>query len=387
MNQLYKYRYSTTTALIVIAIVEILFWGIGYATYYYVTEEVSEFRFENPWALYFLVMIPFMLLLFFRGLWWKNKAIKRYADKQLLPSLFSGYSTGKSLTKFILFRLGVSFLIMAMANPQYGKNEKNVESKGIDIMLAIDVSNSMLAEDLSAGYSRLKISKLSIEKLIDKLHGDHIGIVVFAGSAYKHLPITPDYQVAKTFTQNVTTRMMSAQGTDIGLAIDECMTSFNFENGANKTIVVFSDGEDHEEQGIIAAEKANEQGVVVHTIGMGTTKGVPIPIYKRGNKIGNKKDENENTVLTKLNEENLINIANAGQGSYTRANGMSIGLEGLINQINTIEKSTLSSEKYTGYEDQFQPFLAIGLLLLLIELFMNEKRTKMVDKFKLFEEI
>lgn len=387
MSQLHKYRYNTTTAVIVIAVFELLFWSIGYATYYYVTEEVSEFRFENIWALYFFGAIPFMILLFFRIISWKNKAIKRYADKQLLPSIFGGYSTGKSLIKFILLRLSVSFLIIAMANPQYGENEKDIESKGIDIMLAIDVSNSMLAEDLSPGYSRLKISKLSIEKLIEKLHGDHIGIVVFAGSAYKHLPITPDYNVAKTFTQNVTTRMMSAQGTDIGLAIDECMTSFNFENGANKTIVVFSDGEDHEEKGIIAAEKASELGVVVHTIGMGTTKGVPIPIYTKGKKKGNKKDENDNTVLTKLNEENLINIANAGGGSYTRANGMNIGLEGLINQINTIEKATLSSEKYTGYEDQFQPFLAIGLFLLLMELFINEKRTKMIDKIKLFEEI
>jgi len=385
LSQLNKYRYNLTSAAIIIAIIEVLFWSIGFAVYYYVTEEVPEFRFENKWALFLLIAVPFMILFFFWLKSWKNKALKRYADNKLLPSLFAGYSTGKSLIKFILLRLGVSFLIIAMANPQYGENEKDVESKGIDIMLAIDVSNSMLAEDLSPGYSRLKISKLSIEKLIDKLHGDHIGIVVFAGSAYKHLPITPDYHVAKTFTQNVTTRMMSAQGTDIGLAIDECMTSFNFENGANKTIVVFSDGEDHEEQGIIAAEKARELGVVVHTIGMGTTKGVPIPVYNNGKKTGNKKDENGNTVLTKLNEENLINISNAGDGSYTRANGMSIGLDGLINQINSIEKATLSTEKYTGYEDQFQPFLAIGLLLLLIELFFNEKRTKMVDKIKLFE--
>jgi len=386
LSRLNKYSYNTTAAIIAIAIVETLFWSIGYAVYYYVTEEVPEFRFENKWALYLLSAIPFMILLFFWLKSWKNRAIKRFADKKLLPSLFNGFSTGKSLIKFILLRLSVSFLIIAMANPQYGENEKDVESKGIDIMLAIDVSNSMLAEDLSPGYSRLKISKLSIEKLIDKLHGDHIGIVVFAGSAYKHLPITPDYHVAKTFTQNVTTRMMSSQGTDIGLAIDECMTSFNFENGANKTIVVFSDGEDHEEQGIIAAEKAKELGVVVHTIGMGTTKGVPIPVYNNGKKTGNKKDENDNTVLTKLNEENLINIANAGEGSYTRANGMSIGLEGLIDQINAIEKATLSTEKYSGYEDQFQPFLAMGLLLLLIELFINEKRTKMADRVKLFEE-
>jgi len=385
MSNLTKYRYNHSTALIVLIIVEALFWGIGFAMYYYVTNQVPEFRFEHFSALYLLGIIPILLLLFFLHKNWKNIALNRFADKRLLPYLFNGYSTSKSLLKFVLLRLGISFLIIALANPQYGENEKDVESKGIDIMLAIDVSNSMLAEDLAPGYNRLKISKLSIEKLIDKLHGDHIGIVVFAGGAYKHLPITPDYHVAKTFTQTIDTRMMSAQGTDIGLAIDECLSSFNFENGANKTIVVFSDGEDHEEQGIAAAENAKEQGVVVHTIGMGTNKGVPIPIYSNGKKSGNKKDENNNTVLTKLNEENLINIANAGGGSYTRANGMNIGLEGLINQINSIEKSTLSTEKYTGYEDQFQPFLAIGLLLLLIDLFINEKRAKLVDNIKLFD--
>ena len=187
------------------------------------------------------------------------------------------------------------------------------------------------------------------------------------------------------FLENVTTRMMSAQGTDIGLAIDECLSSFNFDNKTNKTIVIFSDGEDHEENGIEAAKKAADMGVIVHTIGMGTTQGVPIPIYRNGKKVGSKKDENGNTVLTKLNEENLIDIAKAGNGSYTRANGMSIGLDGLIDQINKIDKSTLSKEKYTSYDDQFQPFLAIGVIFLLLNFFINEKRNKISDKLKLFE--
>jgi len=387
LSSLNKYRYNQSTAIIIILLTEIIFWGIAFFMYNYVTKSVEEFRFEKEWTLYFLLIVPILILVFFWLRNWKNKTIKKFADARLLPYLFNGVSSGKSLIKFILLRLGLSFLVIAMANPQYGVNEREVESKGIDIMLAIDISNSMLAEDLSAGYSRLRITKLSIEKLIDKLHGDHIGIVVFAGSAFKHLPITPDYHVAKMFLQNVTTRMMSAQGTDIGLAIEECMSSFDLENAANKTIIVFSDGEDHEQKGIEAAQVAAEQGVIVHTIGMGTTQGVPIPIYNKGKKTGSKKDENGNTVLTKLNEENLINIAQSGNGSYTRANGMSIGLDGLIDQINSIEKNTLSTEKYTGYDDQFQPFLAIGLILLLIDLFITEKRGKLVDKIKLFEQV
>lgn len=385
MSHLKKYHFSLIGALISIIIIEILFWVTAFLINNYLTNNVEEFRFERDWALYLLSVVPLMLTLFFWVRSWKNRTVKHYASNRLLPYLFNGFSNSKSIIKFILLRLGISFIIIAIANPQYGENEKDVESKGIEIMLAIDISNSMLAEDLSPGYSRLKIAKLAIEKLIDKLHGDHIGIVVFAGSAFKHLPITPDYHVAKMFLQNVDTRMMSSQGTDIGLAIEECISSFNFENQTNKTIIVFSDGEDHEEKGIQAAKEAAEQGVVVHTIGMGTIQGVPIPVYKNGNKVGSKKDENDNTVLTKLNEENLINISTAGKGSYTRANGMSIGLDGLIDQINHIEKSTLSTEKYTGYDDQFQPFLAIGLILLLIELFISEKRGKIADKLKLFE--
>ncbi len=380
-----KYKYNLSNAFIVILIVEVLFWALAIASYRYLTQNVEEFRFERSYVLYALIFIPFVIALYFYNTRWRNKAVTEYADERLLPYTYKGVSTFKSVTKFILLRLGLSFIVIAMANPQYGENEKLVESKGIDIMIGLDVSNSMLAEDLEKGYSRLKIAKMAIEKLLDKLHGDRIGVVVFAGDAYKQVPITPDYHVAKMFLKNINTGMISAQGTNIGLAIEKALSSFDFEDGTNKAIIIFSDGEDHEQEGIDAAKEAKKKGVPVFTIGMGTKQGVPIPIYRNGVKVGTKKDKDGNTVLTKLNEQYLIDIAEASGGAYTRANGLNVGIDGIVNQLNAIEKATISQEKYTGYDDQFQPYLAIGIILLILNFLLTDKRTKLTDKLNIFD--
>ncbi len=380
-----KYKYNLSNAFIVILIVELIFWALAIASYRYLTQNVEEFRFERSYVLYALVFIPFIIALYFYNTKWRNNAVTEYADERLLPYTYKGVSTFKSVTKFILLRLGLSFIVIAMANPQYGENEKLVESKGIDIMIGLDVSNSMLAEDLEKGYSRLKIVKMAIEKLLDKLHGDRIGVVVFAGDAYKQVPITPDYHVAKMFLKNINTGMISAQGTNIGLAIEKALSSFDFEDGTNKAIIIFSDGEDHEQEGIDAAKEAKKKGVPVFTIGMGTKQGVPIPIYRNGVKVGTKKDKDGNTVLTKLNEQYLIDIAEASGGAYTRANGLNVGIDGIVNQLNAIEKATISQEKYTGYDDQFQPYLAIGIILLILNFLLTDKRTKLTDKLNIFD--
>ena len=248
----------------------------------------------------FFCFIPFIIIIWNKSLKWKNKTINKFASKKNLEFLFDGFSNIKSVIKYILLRLSLSFLVIAIANPQYGENQRQIEAKGIDIMIALDVSKSMQAEDLREGYSRLKVAKLGIAKMIQSLHSDYIGIVVFAGDAYKQLPITPDYQVATMFLKNIETQMISSQGTDIGNAIDKCVSSFNFERETNKTIIILSDGEDHQEQGIAAAENAYSEGIIINTIGMATTKGVPIPIYRNGKAIGIKKDENNQTVLTKI---------------------------------------------------------------------------------------
>ena len=380
-----KFKYNLGNALLVILVLEVIFWALAITAYRYLTINVIEFRFERPYVIYGLLFIPFIILFYFYATSWKNKALVRYSSEKLLPYLYSGISSFKSITKFVLVRLGLSFILIAMANPQYGENEKLIESKGIDIMIAIDVSNSMLAEDLYTNYSRLKIAKLAIEKLFDKLHGDRVGIVVFAGDAYKQVPITPDYHVAKMFLKNISTGMISAQGTNIGIAIEKCVSSFDYEDGSNKAIIIFTDGEDHEEDGINAAKEAAKKGIKLYTIGMGSPAGVPIPLYTNGIKTGTKKDQDGNTVLTKLNESYLQEIAAIGEGSYTRANGLNVGLEEIVEQLNKIEKTAMSQEKYTGYDDQFQPYLLLGILLLLIDFFISDKRNKLTDKFNLFK--
>ncbi len=380
-----KYQFNTLSGIISILITELIFWLIALLCFRYISLNVEEFRFEHPNLLWLFLFIPFYIIIWIYNRKWKNNALLKYSSLKLLPNLFNGISNTRSIIKFILFKIGLSFIIIAMANPQYGENEREVQSKGIDIMIALDVSKSMLADDLIKGHSRLSIAKKGISKLIKNLHGDQIGIVVFAGDAYKQLPITPDYQVANMFLKNIETQMISSQGTDIGNAIEKCVSSFNYERETNKSIIVISDGEDHEGNGAIAAREANENGIIINTIGMGTSKGVPIPVIRNGKAIGIKKDKDNQTVLTKLNEKMLIDIANEGDGIYSRAKGMNIGIESIIKRIDTIEKSTLNVDRYTSYDDQYQLFLTIGIILLLIDFLINEKRGEIDNKLTLFK--
>ena len=380
-----KYQYVTSNAIIGLILIEILFWGGLITTYFIISKNVVEFRIEHPGLLWLLLaIIPLNFVWIYHRLW-RNKAIRKFAEKETLQTIFVGFSNNRSMFKYFIFRIAIGLLIIAASNPQYGENEKTFESKGIDIMIALDISKSMMAEDIIKGYNRLDVAKLAIGKLINELRGDHVGIVVFAGEAYKQLPLTPDYQVAQLFLRGIGTDMISSQGTDIGNAIDLCMSSFNEEKNSNKAIVIISDGEDHEEMAINAAEAANSNGVVICTVGMGSEKGVPIPVFNRkGNKIGIKKDKEQGTVLTKLNEENLIQIAQAGNGSYTRPSGLNLDLRKILDRIENIEKTTLKKDKYSTYDDQFQYFLFPALLLLLIELILLERRGKIDDQLQLF---
>lgn len=385
MSSKNKYSLSSSTAVIGLLALEIIFWGVCIATYQYLISNVVEFRFEHPNRLWLLSVIFLLNIAWISNRIWRNKALNNFAKIETVHHIHAGYSNFRSSVKYFLFRTAFGLLIIASANPQYGENEKTVESKGIDIMIALDISRSMMAEDIVNNYTRLDLAKLAIGKLMNELRGDHVGIVVFAGEAYKQLPLTPDYHVAKLFLKSIGTDMISSQGTDIGNAIDLCMSSFDLEKNTNKAILIMSDGEDHEEMAVNAANDASNQNVVICTIGMGTDKGVPIPVYKRGKKIGNKKDKENSTVLTKLNEENLIQIAQAGNGTYTRAQGLNLNLRKIVDRLNAIERTTLKKEKYSTYDDQFQWFLIPAFILLFLELIILEKRGTIDNQFKLFE--
>lgn len=375
MSMQKTYRYNLRYFLVAFAVIEIIFWGIIALFWFYISENEPSFRFEHKWVLYVgAVIIPILIGYHFYLKWWRNKTLNNYADERLLEYLTKGFSTLKGILKYTLLRFGLASLVIAAANPQYGLKEREIVTKGVDIMIAVDVSYSMNAEDLVVGKSRLDIAKKNISKLIDQLHGDQIGLVIFAGDAFKQLPITPDYNVAKMFLDIVEPDLITKQGTDIGAAIQTCADSFDPNDPTQKVIIVFSDGEDHEAAGIQKAKEVSEQNVVVHTIGMGTTKGEPIPMFKNGKKVGFKTDQEGNTVLTHLNEDNLIDIANAGGGSYTRAQGYNVGLDGLIAQLNSMDKSELNKDKYMAYDDHFQIFLLIGLILVLLDAMLTENK-------------
>lgn len=375
MSQKSTYRYNFMSFMLALVGLELVFWAIVLLFWQFLSENEPSFRFEHAWVLYFgAILLPLLMGYHIYIKWWRNKTLNKYADDRLLPFLTKGFSTLKGILKYFLLRFGLACLIVAASNPQYGETEKEIVTKGVDIMIALDISYSMNAEDLLKDKTRLEIAKKNISKLIDQLHGDQIGLVLFAGDAFKQLPITPDYNIAKMFLDFVEPELISTQGTDIGAALEQCAEAFDPEDPTKKVIVVFSDGEDHESAGISTAKKISEENIVIHTIGMGTTEGVPIPMFKKGKKVGFKTDQNGNTVLTKLNEDILIDIANAGGGSYTRAQGYSVGLDGLIAQLNSMEKSEYNKDKYMTYEDHFQIFLLIGLVLVLLDTLFSENK-------------
>ena len=301
------------------------------------------FRYENSEWLFLLVLIPIIILGFILSVRWRKKAIGVFGQLKLVYKLMPMASEFKLRFKFILFAIAISSLILGIANPQIGSKMEEVKREGVDLMIAIDLSNSMLAEDLQP--NRLMRAKQSISKLIDRLDGDRIGLIVFAGDAYVQLPITTDYSAAKLFLSTINTSIIPTQGTAIGKAIELSIKSFDLNNDQNKAIIVITDGENHEDNAIEKAKEAQELGIFVHTIGMGSVEGGPIPIKNRyGTITSYQKDREGNTIITTLNEEMLKQIAQSGGGSYIRANSTQSGLNALFKEINKMEKKEIGSK-------------------------------------------
>ena len=341
------------------------------------------FRLENTQFLYAFGVLPILLILFIIMNQWKKKALKKFGSISIIKQLMPTVSKRKPVLKFILILLMFSFLIIGILNPQIGSKLEEVKREGADLIIALDVSNSMKAEDLSP--NRLERAKQAMSKLIDKLEGDRIGIVVFGGEAYVQLPITTDYAAAKLFLGTIDTDIIPSQGTAIGKAIDVSIDAFGKDIGKNKAIVIITDGENHEDDAVKAAQAAAEKGIFVHTIGMGSVNGSPIPTYKNNFQTGYRKDKDGNTIVTKLNEPALQQVAAAGNGIYVRASNSEAGLNNILTEVKKMEKRQFESKMYTDYEDRFQYFIAIALLLSITELLISEQKSKWIEKLNLFE--
>jgi len=341
-------------------------------------------RYDNIEYLYLLLLIPIIILAIVIYTRWQKKSIRKFGDSQLIEQLMQSHSNIRKKIKHLLFILSITLLIIGLSNPQIGTKMEEVKREGVDLMIAIDLSYSMMAQDIQP--NRLERAKQAISRLIDKLEGDRIGLVVFAGEAYVQLPITTDYSAAKLFLSTVNTSIVPTQGTKIGNAIDLCVKSFDNENAQSKAIIIITDGETHDDEAISSAKLAQEKGIYIHTLGMGLTKGGPIPIYnKYGSTSEFRKDREGNTIITKLNEPMLQEIAQVGMGTYIRANNSKSGLSMLFDEINKMEKKEIGTMIFTDYKDRFQIFIGMSLFLLILNIFLLQRKTSWNTNINLYK--
>jgi len=302
---------------------------------------------------------------------------------EILESLMPALSFSRPVLKSILVLIALAALVFGIARPQFGSKLREIKREGVEIIIALDVSNSMMAEDIKP--NRLERAKQAITRLVDRLVNDKIGMIVFAGDAYIQIPITTDYVSAKLFLNTISTEIVPKQGTAIGSAIDLAMRSFTQQEETSKALIIITDGENHEDNAIEIAKLAVEKGITVHTIGIGLPQGAPIPVYSGGQKTYREDNEGQ-TVVSKLDETMLRRIATAGEGVYIRSTDTRVGLDKLFDEINKMEKQEMESKIYSDYDERFQYVFGIGLFFLLLEFIILERKNRWLSKIKLFDQ-
>lgn len=337
------------------------------------------FRFENPTYLWLLLIIPILIIIKIMMWYVQRKKLSRIGNPTLLKELMPDVSRFRPWVKFLLLITALSSLILALARPQFGSKISHEKRNGIEAIIALDISNSMLAQDVQP--SRLDKSKLMIENLINSFINDKIGLVVFAGEAYVQLPITSDYVSAKMFLSDITPSLISAQGTDIARAIRVSLSSFTQQKGVGKAIILITDGEDNEGGALEAVKEAKEKGVNVFILGVGDSKGAPIPLGN-GEYL---KDNHGQTVMTALNENMCKEIAQAGSGTYIHIDNTSLAQEQLNNELSKLQKGDSDAVVYSEYNEQFQIVALLSFILLLIEVCLLERKNPLFKRFNLFK--
>ncbi len=338
------------------------------------------FRFAHPEYLFLLLIIPLLLGVFIYTNILKKRKIKLFGNSEILAQLMPNVSVIRPQVKFYFQLVAILFLIIVLAQPQFGTKVENVKRQGIEVMIALDVSNSMMAQDIQP--NRLEKSKQILSKLVDGLSNDKIGLVVFAGDAYTQLPITVDYVSAKMFLSSISPKLVPRQGTAIGSAIDLAIKSFGTKSEAGRAIIVITDGENHEDDAIGAAKLAAENGIALHVIGMGKIDGAPIPV---DGTMSFWKDKDGNVVVSKLNEEMCKNIAEAGKGTYVRADNSNSAYRIINKELDSLAKSDIKTSIFSDYNEQFQSFALFALLLLVVEFFIFNRINKRLSRLKIFD--
>ncbi|WP_159021984.1 VWA domain-containing protein [Formosa sp. L2A11] len=342
------------------------------------------FQLEEKIWFWALCVIPVIIIIYSVLQIWKRHTQKKFADKALLKRLSPNRSVFKSVLKVVVLCLAFASLAIALVNPKVGTKLETVKREGVDIVFAVDVSKSMLAEDIAP--NRLEKAKQLVTQIINNLASDRVGIIAYAGKAFPQLPITTDYASAKMFLQNMNTDMMSSQGTAINEAINLAKTYYDDSEQTNRVLIIISDGEDHSEVSAQVAEEAAEEGIRIFTIGVGDVKGGPIPEKRNGVVINYKKDSNGETVITRLNEETLQNIANEANGVYINGKQTSEVVTQIRDILNGMDKTEFEAKQFADFKDQFQWFIGLAILLLFIDIFLLDRKTGWLTKLNLFNE-
>lgn len=339
------------------------------------------FRFAHPYFLYLLLLIPLLIALYLYGAYKQRMRLSKYGNLELLKQLMPNSSTVRPAVKFGLMLIGLVLIIFALARPQIGAKLETVKTEGIEAMLVLDVSNSMLAQDIQP--SRLEYAKMMLSRLIDQMSNDKIGLIVFAGDAYVQMPISSDNVSAKMFLNVISPASVPRPGTALGTAIDLAIRSFGTNTSdAGRTIILLTDGENHEDDAVQAAKMAQERGITVHVVGLGRPEGTPIPM---GGTMSFWKDKDGEVVVTKLDEQMCQQIAAAGKGIYVRADNAGTAMRTLSKEIDQMQKGEIETQNYSEYNEKFHILAWIALFLIVVEFFIYNRKNKQLNKIKLFE--
>lgn len=337
------------------------------------------FRFETPEYLYLLLLLPVLAVAHYLWMFRKSRNLKRYGDPVLLRPLMKDVSRLRTEVKFWLLQFSLLFLVIALARPQYGTKVETRKRNGIEAIIAMDISNSMLAEDVRP--NRLEKAKMMISNLVDNMTDDKIGLIIYAGQAYVQLPITSDYVSAKMFLETISPSQIEMQGTDIASAIDLASKSFTNQQGVSRAIFVITDGEDNEGGAVEAARAAAQKGIHVYVLGVGEPTGAPIPVPGTGRYII---DNEGNTVMSRLNEEMCREIANAGHGNYIYVDNSSSAQKKLDKYVENLGRTEMESSVFSEYDEQFQSFLLLSLLFFMMDVFILERENHILQRFTFF---
>tara|TARA_B100000242_G_scaffold87192_1_gene58466 strand:- start:4381 stop:5418 length:1038 start_codon:yes stop_codon:yes gene_type:complete len=342
------------------------------------------YQLEETTYLYILILLPIILLVFIYNKYWQKRTIKKYFDDATFNFLSPELSSTKSYIKTSLTLLIISILVFGLVNPKIGTELKTVKREGVDIVFAIDVSKSMLAEDIAP--NRIFKAKRLVSEIFNKLGSDRVGIIAYASTAIPVLPITNDFSSAKMFLESLNTDMLSSQGTSIVEAIELSKGYFDDENQTNRVLCILSDGEDHEYDENQFISTLSDSGIIILSVGLGSTKGAPIPIKENNIVKSYKKDDKGEVVITKLNDELLKKIATQSSGKYIKGDNTSLVVDEIINELKEMDKKEFESKQFVSFKDQFQWFLGAGLLLFLVNSIIFDKKTKWIEKLNLFNE-